>query len=162
MRMDDTVRQFVERMALVCEKEGMPRIGGRILGYLLATGGTLALDELAETLQASKASVSTNARMLEQFGMIRRVSSLGDRRDFYRVEDDPWEQMLRGAQGRWRDMVGIFAEAAQRLPDPGARARLAAAAEFHALLIQESDALIDRWRGIRPVAPDGPAAPDAA
>ncbi|HVH11726.1 MAG TPA: hypothetical protein VM759_01670 [Longimicrobium sp.] len=147
--MDQAVQQFVERMALICEKEGMPRIGGRIFGYLLATDQTFSLDELAERLQASKASASTNARMLEQFGMIQRVSVLGDRRDFYRVQDDPWEQMLRVAQSRWRDMVHAFEEAAQRLPDPAGRERAAQAEGFHSLLIRECDALIERWHALR-------------
>lgn len=154
--MDEAVRQFVERMALICEKEGMPRIAGRIFGYLLSTDQTFSLDELGERLQASKASVSTNARMLEQFGMIQRVSVLGDRRDFYRVQDDPWEQMLRVAQGRWRDMVAVFADAAQRLPEPAGRARAAQAEEFHRLLLGECDALFERWHEMqRAGAPDG-------
>jgi DNA-binding transcriptional regulator GbsR (MarR family) len=148
--MDESVQQFVERMALICEKEGMPRIAGRIFGFLLATGQTFSLDELGERLQASKASVSTNARMLEQFGMIERVSVLGDRRDFYRVQDDPWEQMLRVAQSRWRDMAHVFAEAAQRLPEAEGRQRAAAAEEFHTLLIRECDALFERWHALRP------------
>jgi DNA-binding transcriptional regulator GbsR (MarR family) len=147
--MDEAVQQFVERMALICEKEGMPRIAGRIFGYLLATDQTFSLDELSERLQASKASASTNARMLEQFGMIQRVSVLGDRRDFYRVQDDPWEQMLRVAQGRWRDMVHVFAEASQRLPEPAGRRRAAQAEEFHTLLIRECDALFERWGEMR-------------
>ncbi len=147
--MHEAVQQFVERMALICEKEGMPRIAGRIFGFLLATDQTYSLDELGERLQASKASVSTNARMLEQFGMIQRVSVLGDRRDFYRVQDDPWEQMLRVAQSRWRDMVQVFAEAAQRLPEPAGRERAAQAEVFHSLLIRECDDLFERWNTLR-------------
>lgn len=143
------MQQFVERMALICEKEGMPRIGGRIFGYLLATGQALSLDELGETLQASKASVSTNARMLEQFGMVRRVSVMGDRRDFYRAEDDPWESMLRVAQGRWRDMVQVFAEASQRLPTPAGRRRMEDAERFHELLIRECDRLFETWHTLQ-------------
>lgn len=147
--MDESVQQFVERMALICEKEGMPRIAGRMLGYLLATDETVSLDELAERLQASKASVSTNARMLEQFGMVQRVSVMGDRRDFYRVENDPWARMLRVAQGRWRDMVNVFGEAARRLPEPAGRERAAAARRFHELLIAECDAVIERWNALK-------------
>lgn len=160
--MDEAVRQFVERMALICEKEGMPRIAGRIFGYLLATDQTFSLDELGERLQASKASVSTNARMLEQFGMVQRVSVLGDRRDFYRVQDDPWEQMLRVAQGRWRDMVAVFAEASQRLPEPAGRERAAQAEEFHRLLLRECDALFERWHEMQRERATGPATDHAA
>lgn len=160
--MDEAVQQLVEQMALICEKEGMPRIGGRIFGYLLATDQTFSLEDLAERLQASKASVSTNARMLEQFGMIRRVSVLGDRRDFYRVQDDPWEQMLRVAQGRWREMVNVFQAAARRLPEPAGRARMDQAARFHSLLIHECDALIESWRGARRQEQEAALAPGAA
>ena len=155
--MQQPVLQFIERMALICEKEGMPRIAGRIFGFLLATDQTFSLDELADHLQASKASVSTNARMLEQFGMIARVSVLGDRRDFYRVEDDPWERMLRVAQSRWRDMVNVFADARQRLPDAAGRARVEDAERFHRLLIGDCDALIDRWHALKA----SESAPDA-
>ena len=56
--------------------------------------------------------VTRLADRLLSLGFIERVSSLGDRRDFYRVEHDPWERMLRVAQTRWRDMIAVFAEAA--------------------------------------------------
>lgn len=149
--MDESVQQFVERMGLICEKEGMARSAGRIFGLLLASDRSHSLDELAEMLQASKASVSTNARMLESLGMIERVSSLGDRRDFYRIGADPWESMLRVAQSRWRDMMHVFADARVGLPahETGGRRRVAQAERFHALLIEECDKLLDHWRHLR-------------
>lgn len=149
--MDDSVLQFVERMGLICEKEGMARSAGRIFGLLLVGGRPYSLDELAETLQASKASASTNCRMLEQLGMIQRVSSLGDRRDFYRVEGDPWEKMLRVAQQRWRDMAQVFGEARATLPPQMAegRLRLEEAERFHLLMIGEFDKLLEAWHGMR-------------
>lgn len=157
--MHESVQRFVERMGLVCEKEGMARIAGRILGLLLACDGPFSLDEIAERLQVSKASVSTNARMLEQLGMIERVSEPGDRRDFYRVQDDPWERMLSIAQTRWRDMLAIFGEAKASLPadQRSARGRICQAEQFHNLLVHESDALLERWRAIREAGRKGAA-----
>jgi DNA-binding transcriptional regulator GbsR (MarR family) len=149
--MEESVQQFVEKMGLICEKEGLARSAGRIFGLLLVGGRPYSLDELAEQLQASKASVSTNARMLEQLGMIERVSSLGDRRDFYRVLSDPWERMLRVAQQRWRDMMQVFAEARVTLPATAAegRRRVADAERFHQLLVDETDRAIATWRLVR-------------
>ena len=149
--MEESVQQFVEKMGLICEKEGMARSAGRIFGLLLVSDRPYSLDELAEALQASKASVSTNCRMLEQFGMIARVSSLGDRRDYYRVEGDPWEKMLRVAQERWRMMSQVLSDAAASLPasNPEGRRRTRRAVEFHELLIRECDRLLDHWREIR-------------
>lgn len=149
--MEQAVQQLVENMGVICEKEGMPRSAGRILGLLLAEDGPFSLDEISERLQVSKASASTNARMLEQFGMIQRVGSFGDRRDFYRIQNDPWERMLLAAQGRWHDMVRVFSEAQAAFPtemEAGIR-RLEEAERFHALLITECDALLERWRELR-------------
>ena len=148
--MEGSVQQFVERMGLLCEREGMPRGAGRMFGLLLVADRAYSLDELAEKLQASKASVSTNARMLESLGLIERVSSLGDRRDFYRAGDDPWERMLRVAQGRWRDMIQVLDEARESLPADRAvgRERLCGAARFHRLLLDRVDHLVADWREI--------------
>jgi DNA-binding transcriptional regulator GbsR (MarR family) len=138
-------------MGLVCEKEGMARSAGRIFGLLLACDGPYSLEEIADLLQVSKASVSTNARMLEQLGLITRVSEPGDRRDFYRAEPDPWERMLRIAQTRWADMLSTFAEAEAAFPaeNEDGRWRIACAGRFHRLLVDESEALIARWRELR-------------
>lgn len=149
--MHESVRRFIEKMGLVCEKEGMARSAGRIFGLLLACDGPYSLDEIADLLQVSKASVSTNARMLEQMGFIERVTEPGDRRDFYRAESDPWEKMLRIAQTRWQDMLSTFAEAESSFPreNENGRERIERAERFHRLLIVESDALIERWRSLR-------------
>ncbi|HEX8209653.1 MAG TPA: MarR family transcriptional regulator [Longimicrobium sp.] len=149
--MEGSVQQFVERMGLLCEREGMPRGAGRMFGLLLIGDRAYSLDELAEKLQASKASVSTNARMLESLGLIERVSSLGDRRDFYRAGDDPWERMLRVAQGRWMDMIQLFDEARESLPADRAVGceRLCGAARFHRLLVDRVEGLIQEWKETR-------------
>jgi DNA-binding transcriptional regulator GbsR (MarR family) len=81
-------------------------------------------------------------------GLIERVSSLGDRRDFYRVGDDPWERMLRAAQGRYRDMIQVFEEAQESFPAErrvGCE-RLERAARFHRLVVERVDNLIQSWR----------------
>ncbi|HEX8360494.1 MAG TPA: MarR family transcriptional regulator [Longimicrobium sp.] len=146
--MEGSVQQFVERMGLMCEREGIPRGAGRLFGLLLVSDRACSLDDLTEELQASKASVSTNARMLEALGLIERVSSLGDRRDFYRVGDDPWERMLRVAQGRWSEMIHLFEEAQSSFPAERRTGceRLACAARFHRLLVERVDVLIQSWR----------------
>jgi DNA-binding transcriptional regulator GbsR (MarR family) len=148
--MEESVQQFVERMGLLCEREGLSRGAGRLFGFLLVSERAYSLDELTEMLQASKASMSTNARILESLGMIERVSMLGDRRDFYRVGDDPWERMLRVAQGRWRDMIQVFEESREALPASRqvARERLGGAARFHTLLLNGVDGMIAQWREI--------------
>ena len=75
-------------MGLIMAADGLPRIGGRLFALLMITEGDVSLDDLATRLGVSKPSVSTNARLLEQRGVIEKVSRAADRRDYYRVTDD--------------------------------------------------------------------------
>jgi DNA-binding transcriptional regulator GbsR (MarR family) len=149
--MHEAARDFVERMGLHLEADGLSRSAGRIFGYMLLAELPCSLDELAEALQVSKASVSTNARLLEQVGLLERTSGLGDRRDFYRMRPDAWERMLLMARRRWESLGALLTHACSTLPADmaPARERLEEAARFHALLLEEADSLLERWRDIR-------------
>lgn len=145
--MEQAVERFVERMGLQMEAEGLPRIAGRLIGFLLVHEGAYSLDELAERLQVSKASVSTNARLLEQHGMLERSSTPGDRRDFYRIGRDPWRESLQVAMQKWETMRMLFTEAEASLPEEMevGRRRLIQAEQFHLLLMDQAERLLERW-----------------
>lgn len=86
--MERSRADFVEGMGLAFERDGLPRIAGRLLGLLLLSPGPRSLDDLAGTLSVSKSSASTNARLLTaRIGVLQRVSVPGDRRDYYQVAD---------------------------------------------------------------------------
>ena len=88
--------QYAEKAALVFEELGLPRMAGRVIGWLLVCEPAhQSLTELAETLQASKASISTSTRMLVQFGVIEKVSLPGDRRDYVRIKPEAWSQAMQ-------------------------------------------------------------------
>lgn len=87
-RTRDAEDRFIEQMGLIMAADGLPRIGGRLLALLLITEDEVSLDDLARRLRVSKPSVSTNARLLEQRGVIEKISRTADRRDYYRVADD--------------------------------------------------------------------------
>ena len=101
---------FVERMARVTALEGFPYIGGRIFGLLLVADRELCLDEIAVRLQASKGSVSSDARRLEQRGLLECVRRPGDRRDYYRVADDLFASTMEMRLGRWKAFQGAVRE----------------------------------------------------
>jgi DNA-binding transcriptional regulator GbsR (MarR family) len=149
--MHEAARDFVERMGLHLEADGMPRSAGRIFGYMMLAETPCSLDEMAESLQVSKASASTNARLLEQVGLLERTIEVGDRRDFYRMRPDAWERMLLLARRRWEVMQDLLGQARSALPDEMgcARARVCEAARFHSLLMEEADSLLVRWRDMK-------------
>src|SRR5687767_5471610 len=107
---------FVERLALCAEEDGMPRIGGRLIAFLMVHEGACSLDDLAEALQASKASVSTNARFLEERGILIRTSSPGDRRDFYEIAPAPWQNFIVNAQRKVQRFIDAIEEALRSIP----------------------------------------------
>ena len=86
--------RFIELMGQHLEEEGMPRIAGRLMGALLLSPEPLSLDELAERLGVSKASVSSNARLLETHGIAMKITLPGDRRDYYQISPDAEERSL--------------------------------------------------------------------
>jgi DNA-binding transcriptional regulator GbsR (MarR family) len=86
---------FIEQMGLIMAADGLPRIGGRLLALLLITEGDVSLDDIARRLRVSKPSVSTNARQLEQRGVIEKVSRTADRRDYYRIADHVLERTMQ-------------------------------------------------------------------
>jgi DNA-binding transcriptional regulator GbsR (MarR family) len=73
-----------------------------MFGVLLMSEGSRSLDELAEQLEVSKASISVNARLLEQRGVVERASKQGDRRDYYRIANDILERTLEQRIGKIR------------------------------------------------------------
>lgn len=97
--MNDTeqrrVERFVEAMGRTFETDGIPRIGGRIVAHLLLSPGPRSLDDLAGTLEVAKASISTNARLLERLGIAERVTLPGDRRDYYGIAPDLHLRLFR-------------------------------------------------------------------
>jgi DNA-binding transcriptional regulator GbsR (MarR family) len=155
--MHEAAQDFVERMGLHLEADGLPRSAGRIFGHMMLADAACSLDDLAEALQVSKASVSTNARLLEQIGLLERTIEMGDRRDFYRMRGDAWERMLLLARKRWEATQSLLSQARSALPEEmvAARSRVCEAARFHALLMDEADSLLERWRDMKAEAVAG-------
>ena len=98
----DAAERFIERMGRLSQMDGLPRIAGRLLGLLVLEGGPLAFGTLAERLQVSRGSISSNARLLEGMGVIERVTRPGDRGDYFQLAPDPWVRLLAGVQERSR------------------------------------------------------------
>src|SRR5687768_7992600 len=89
------VESFIERCGVLWEKDGLPRIAGRIFGLTLLSPDPCSLDDIADTLGVSKASVSNDARLLEQLGFVERVSLAGDRRTYYQITEQSLERSLQ-------------------------------------------------------------------
>ncbi len=116
-----SAERFVEEIGLVFDSMHLPRMAGRVLGAILlgpADGPTAA--ELAETLQASKGSISNMTQLLIHYRFIERTVRAGDRRDRFVIKSGAWARMML-----WRlELLATTAGARRRRPRT-ARARKA-------------------------------------
>ncbi len=146
--MDARTTGFIERMGLALEADGLPRIAGRIFGLLLVSEDCRSLDDLSAELRVSKASVSTNARLLEQRGMLERNSRPSDRRDYYRVPPDLFSHTMAQRLQRWQRFHEAIGEARSILPirSRKVRDRLEEYEAAYIFLAQAIREALGRWR----------------
>ncbi|MEU4837699.1 GbsR/MarR family transcriptional regulator [Nocardia testacea] len=103
--------RWVERVATFCVEEwGLPPITGRVLGWLMICNPPeQSAGAIADTIQASRASLTSNMRLLTTIGLVRKVRRPGDRTAYYRIEDDAWHKVVQ----RKLDSLSAFGDIAE-------------------------------------------------
>jgi len=91
------LQAWVERAAgFFFNVYGLPPITGRILSWLMVCDPPeQSAAGIAKAIGASRASLTTNMRLLTASGLVNRRMRPGERTAYYRVDDDAWEQVLR-------------------------------------------------------------------
>ena len=144
-RMDnDASHRLIEAMGLMAQDDGHPRIAGQMMGYLVIAGEPRSLTQMADALGVSKGSVSTNARLLESRGMLRRAGRMGSRQDAWELVAHPDGQMIATLAARFRRNAETLHDLAGDFPEDGsgARGRVEDFADFYRL----SADFMDEWR----------------
>jgi DNA-binding transcriptional regulator GbsR (MarR family) len=144
---DDAASRFIEQMGLIAQGHNLPRISGRILGLLVLEGRPFGLRELAERLQVSRASVSTNARLLSELGVIHRIAKPGDRQDYYELGTDPYARLLKGVSRRMSAAHEVIREADASIGalDDETHRRLQELASFYKAAADSLGNLVERF-----------------
>ena len=139
--------QFIENMGLHFEEYGVPRIGGRILGLLLASSRPVSSEEISEVLEASRSSVSTNLRTLLMTGLADRVSLPGERSDYYVFSDEAWEAILEIRLDRIESLREMAEDGLQGVQDHHpARARLKEITAWADMVEKAYEGIIKEWQ----------------
>ena len=142
-------KSFVEEVGILFEQTGMPRMAGRILGWLSVSDPPhQTTDQLTEALMASKGSISTMTRLLIQIGLIERLSLPGVRHDYFRIRPDAWQHMIRrGLEDEIRMIRQLAENGLELLKDktPLTRKWLAEMRDVYTFLEQEFPTLVERW-----------------
>ncbi len=142
-------KQFAEEVGIGFEQTGMPRMAGRILGWLLISAPPhQSMEQITEALMASKGSISTMTRLLIQLGLIERLSLPGVRHDYFRLRSDAWQHMIGHGLTDEIRMVRQLAERGLGLLSDKTlvtRKWLEEMLDVYTFLEQEFPTLLERW-----------------
>jgi DNA-binding transcriptional regulator GbsR (MarR family) len=146
-------RNFIEDVGLQFESTGLPRMAGRLFGWLLIADPPFqSASEIAGVLMASKGSVSATVRLLTQIGVIERYVIPGERHDHYRLREDALRRTVKHGV---EDEIRTFRELAERglelmRQEPSSRRQwLEQMHDRYAFLEKEFPALIERYEKTR-------------
>ncbi|HEY8371591.1 MAG TPA: transcriptional regulator [Pseudonocardiaceae bacterium] len=147
MAREDLIASWIEDFAMTFEREGLPLIAGRILGYLLVCDPPERTPaELSAALEASSGSISTNLRLLGGMGLVRKSTRRGRLAALYRIDEKQWADFVRRRLEAMVEARRLTAGGLRLLSgDPQRAERLRAVDEVYAFLGRELPALFSRW-----------------
>ncbi|MFC1908459.1 GbsR/MarR family transcriptional regulator [Chloroflexota bacterium] len=141
-------KKFIEDFGIFFEQTGLPRMAGRVLGWLLICDSPhQSPDELAKALMASKGSISSTTRLLIQFGLIERFSLPGIRHDYLRINPDVWQHYLKHHVEQISTLLHYATRGLELTKNnsPQAREALVKMHSMYTFFKREFPALQERW-----------------
>nr|WP_241664423.1 MarR family transcriptional regulator [Ningiella ruwaisensis] len=128
-----TIEHFIEKMGLIAQADGLPRIAGRILAVLVIYDEPHSFTDLTEKLAVSRGSISTNTRLLVNLGLIERSTKKGERQDYFVLRENPYTSLMQGIEARTQEARALLKATKSDLPDvlEGAQTRLSQMLDFY-------------------------------
>jgi len=99
------------------------RVGGQIYALLFVSEKTLSLDEISEKLVVSKSNISINIRMLESYGLVKKVWVKGSRKDYYTAERTYPKKVIGGFLEKIRNTLDDAIETIEDAKDKALETR---------------------------------------
>ncbi|MBU0640940.1 MAG: MarR family transcriptional regulator [Planctomycetes bacterium] len=123
--LDESKALLIRRWGEMGGYWGINRTMAEIHALLFLTRDPLCTDDIMRALKISRGSASMNLRGLLDWGLIRRVHHLGDRKEYFEAVADVWhmfETILRERQRREVEPIIATIERCQAMinqPHPG-------------------------------------------
>ena len=91
MGAEQPVLEWVERVSMYLARDGVPPIAGRVLGWLMVCDPPeQSAGQISDAIGASRASLTSNLRLLTAMGFLSARTRPGNRTTYYRMADDAW------------------------------------------------------------------------
>jgi DNA-binding transcriptional regulator GbsR (MarR family) len=95
-------KRFIQHWGDMGARWGINRTVAQVHALLYVASRPLDAEEIAQTLSIARSNVSTGVRELRDWGLIRVVRGLGDRREKFEALTDLWDMFERILVGRKR------------------------------------------------------------
>ena len=102
MLLTPVMQRYIVHWGEMGNRWGLNRSVAQIHALLYLSPQALHADEIAETLGIARSNVSVGLKELLAWDLIRATQTLGDRRDFFTAQQDPWEVVRIIVEGRKR------------------------------------------------------------
>ncbi|MEG3639179.1 GbsR/MarR family transcriptional regulator [Magnetococcus sp. PR-3] len=79
---------------------GVSRSVAQVHALLFLAPKPITAEEITESLSIARSNVSTSLKELEGWGLVNRISVIGDRRDHFTAITDPWDAFMLIVKGR--------------------------------------------------------------
>ncbi|OSM01583.1 GbsR/MarR family transcriptional regulator [Magnetofaba australis] len=125
---------------------GVSRSVAQVHALLFLSEEPITAEQITETLSIARSNVSTSLKELEGWGLIKRISVMGDRRDHFTAETDPWKAFLLIVKGRkQREIDPTLTTLRQCLLDSEEDAKLPATSKQRISDVLEFLELLTTW-----------------
>ncbi|WP_051382097.1 MULTISPECIES: GbsR/MarR family transcriptional regulator [Sediminibacillus] len=101
--LEDLNELITTEFAKTVEMFGLTPSEARLFALLYLEGVPMTLDEMSEALGKSKTSMSTGIRTLLELNLVERVWKKGERKDFYRADENLYRKFMSAFIHKWVD-----------------------------------------------------------
>jgi DNA-binding transcriptional regulator GbsR (MarR family) len=102
MKLTAVMQRYVIHWGEMGTRWGVNRSVAQIHALLFLSPEALSADEISDTLGIARSNVSVCLKELTTWRLVHVNHVLGDRRDFFRAEQDTWEMIRTVVEGRKR------------------------------------------------------------
>lgn len=100
MKLTPVMEKYILHWGEMGTRWGVNRTVAQIHALLYLASKPLNAEEISETLGVARSNVSTSIKELQSWKLVKNVHLLGDRRDHFETQKDPWELFYTIMEGR--------------------------------------------------------------
>jgi len=139
MKLTPLTKKFILHWGEMGTRWGINRTVAQVHALLYVSPRPLPAEEIAATLSVARSNVSTSLKELQNWGLVKMVHVLGDRRDHFETFKDVWAMfnlvMSKRKEREIEPTIALLREAVHETDTEGkdddvARERLTAMLEF--------------------------------